>query len=67
MIVAYRVHDRAVFLFGFAKSDLENINVEGLKSAKEIASELLAATHDQLSAALTTGRILEIFDDHKDA
>jgi hypothetical protein len=65
MIVAYRIHDRAIFVFGFAKSEQENIGPEDLKTAKDIASELLAATDDQLDAAVAAERILEIPDDHK--
>jgi hypothetical protein len=67
MIVAYRSHDRAVFVFGFTKSEQENIGPEDLKTAKDIASELLVATDDQLNAAVAAERILEIRNDHKKA
>ena len=67
MIVAYRSHDRAVFVFGFAKSEQENVGPEDLKTAKDIASELLAASDDQLNAAVAAERILEIRNDHKKA
>lgn len=63
MIVAFRVKDRAVFVFGFAKSKLANIDPEDLKSAREIADELLKLSQKQLDAAVHAGRILEIHDD----
>jgi hypothetical protein len=66
MIVAYRIHDRAIFLFGFAKSQQENIDPEDLRTAREIAQDLLRANHDQLKAAIVAGEIQEIpYDEEK--
>lgn len=66
MIVAYRIHDRAIFLFGFAKSRQENIDSGDLQTAREIAQDLLRANHDQLKAAIAAGEIQEIpYDQEK--
>lgn len=43
MIVAYRAKNRAIFLFGFAKSEMENIAANQLAVARDIARKLLAA------------------------
>ena len=43
MIVAYRAKDRAIFLFGFAKSERENIGPDEQLSFREIAVDWLAA------------------------
>jgi hypothetical protein len=62
-IVAYRSNDRAIFIFGFAKSHLGNIEPEDLKTAREVAVELLKASQNQLDEAVDVGRILEIHND----
>lgn len=43
MIVVYRTKDRAVFLYGFAKSERENIEAADLEDLRLIASDFLAA------------------------
>jgi hypothetical protein len=65
MIVAYRFHDRAVFLFGFAKSDLDNIDDDQLRTARTTASYLLGANQTQLKTAIAEGEIQEIPYDHE--
>ena len=60
VIVAYRTHDRAFFLFGFAKSQQENIGPDELRTAREIALDLLRANQDQLKAGIAAGEIREI-------
>jgi hypothetical protein len=36
-IIAFRAKGRAVFLFGFAKSEMENINSNQLETARKLA------------------------------
>ena len=43
MIVVYRTKDRAIFLYGFAKSERENIEASDLEDLRLIASDFLAA------------------------
>jgi hypothetical protein len=43
MIVVYRTKDRAVFLYGFAKSERENIDAGELEDLRIIAADFLAA------------------------
>jgi len=52
MIVAYRIKTRALFLFGFAKSDRENIEQDQLASARVIAEDLLALDDESLKRAI---------------
>ena len=59
-ILAFQTNDRAIFISGFPKNGQENIGSDELKTLKEIASDLLAATQDQLNVAVAAGRILEI-------
>ena len=43
MIVVYRTMDRAIFLYGFAKSERENIEAADLADLGLIAADFLAA------------------------
>jgi len=63
MIVAYRVRDLAVFFYGFAKSELENIAPRQLLAAREIAAEWLAANAERLARAVSTNELEEITDE----
>src|SRR5579859_1056516 len=42
MMIAYRLKDRAVFFYGFAKSDRENLSRNELSTAREVAADFLA-------------------------
>lgn len=47
-LIAYRRGDRAIFVLGFAKSQRENIEIDELRSIREIAVEYLAFTSREL-------------------
>ncbi|HWT66670.1 MAG TPA: type II toxin-antitoxin system RelE/ParE family toxin [Terracidiphilus sp.] len=57
-ILAYRRADRAVFLYGFAKSERENIEPHELIELRKIGSNWLNATNEVLTKALDQ-RLLE--------
>jgi hypothetical protein len=59
-IIAYRTNQRAVFLFGFAKSEMENIAPNQLTAARDIAKKLLAADNAQIARDLEEGQLQEI-------
>jgi hypothetical protein len=60
MIVAYRARGRAVFLFGFAKNEQENIDPDELLSLREIAADWLAADAAKIAQALESEFLQEI-------
>ena len=62
-IVATRLTDRWVFLYGFAKNERATIRDDELKALQEIASELLALDERQLAVALAADELVEICDD----
>lgn len=62
MIVVYRAGDRAVFIYGFAKSERENIDQGQLETMREIATDLLSADEAQLSRSMTDDLLKEISD-----
>jgi hypothetical protein len=60
MMIAYRAKDRAVFFYGFAKSDRENIDQDELATMREIAADLLAGDADRLAEAIRSNKIEEV-------
>jgi hypothetical protein len=60
MIVAYRSRIRAVFLFGFAKNEREDIESDALLSLRQIAADWLAADAATIRAKLEEGTLREI-------
>jgi hypothetical protein len=62
VIVAYRTKGRAVFLFGFAKNERENITSDELIFLRELAKNWLAADAAKIQDEIETGNIQEIED-----
>lgn len=68
MIVAYRVKERAVFLYGFAKNERENIEPDELEDLRLVARGWLEATSERIETALKDGAIQEVkHDEESDA
>ena len=59
-IVLFRRGERAFFVYGFAKSDRDNIRRDELKAFRKLAGEMLAYDDKALEAALKNGTIMEI-------
>jgi hypothetical protein len=66
MIIGYRVKNRAIFLFGFAKNERANIDEGELATWRDVATALLSATDDQIDLAIEKGEILEVIYDQND-
>ncbi len=66
VIVAYRVKQRAVFLFGFAKSDLENIDSRELASLRAFGNRWLIADEAQIALGIREDEIQEVTDGQED-
>lgn len=62
-LVATRLTDRWIFLYGFAKNERATIRDDELKALQEIASELLGLDERQLAVALAADELVEICDD----
>ena len=63
MMVAYRAKGRAVFLYGFAKNERDNINSDELLTLREIAAGWLAADTAKIRQALEEEALQEVNDD----
>jgi hypothetical protein len=62
VIVAYRAKGRAVFLFGFAKSERENISLDELMFFRELAENWRAAGAARIQREIEAGNLREIED-----
>jgi hypothetical protein len=51
-IIAYRAGDRAIFLYGFAKNDQDNLSPDELQTFKKLARDILALESDALDRAV---------------
>ncbi len=60
VLMAYRPKLRAVFLYGFAKSERDNVKDDELATARDIARAWLAASTIQLAQAVADGLIEEV-------
>jgi hypothetical protein len=65
MIVAYRVKRRAVFLYGFAKSERENIDPDELPFLRGARSDGLPRMPQKTREALEDGALQEIDNDQQ--
>jgi hypothetical protein len=66
MMIAYRVKDRAVYFYGFAKSDRENLSQNELVTARKVASDFLATDADGLATAIEENEIEEVTNDQEE-
>jgi hypothetical protein len=66
-ILAYRRLGRAIFVFGFAKSALENIERENLETLQDIAAIWLPADERKIANGLQNGELEEVpYDSEED-
>lgn len=64
LLIAYRSGKRAVFLYGFAKSERDNIEADELETIKEIGAAWLETKKERLEYAINTGILREVsYDD----
>jgi hypothetical protein len=62
-LILFRVGTRAVFAFGFAKSDQANIAPADLALLKNTASMTLGLTEDDIARLVATGQLIEVLRD----
>jgi hypothetical protein len=67
MLIAYRAGVRAVFLYGFAKRERENIDEDELLTLREIGAAWLAADARQIALALDEEALQEVPHEETDA
>lgn len=62
-LLAYRVGDKAFFVYGFAKNARANINDKELKVLKLYADTLLSYSKAELDKAAKSGELIEVVND----
>ena len=62
-IVLYRKDDRAFFVFGFPKSEQDNIREDEEVQFKKMAKQVLALTDEQLQLLIAKGQFEEVVKD----
>jgi len=66
LLIAYRSGKRAVFLYGFAKSERDNIEADELETLKEIGAAWLEAKKERLEYVIKEGILKEVsYEDRK--
>ena len=59
-MIAYRSDTRAVFLFGFAKNDQDNIDDDELKNLRKAAAKILGWNDKDVAALVAAGKWTEV-------
>jgi hypothetical protein len=59
-VIAYRRGDRAIFLFGFAKNERDNVDGDELDELKAVARRFLALSEDQIEALIAAHEMMEV-------
>jgi hypothetical protein len=59
-LLAFKMGDKAFFMFGFAKNQQDNISPKELKALKAMAKQVLGYTPAQLNVALNAGEFIEV-------
>ena len=65
-LVFFRHEERAIFAFGFAKSDKANLSAAEMKVYKQAAKIVLALTQAQIDIEVRAERLFEVNDDAQD-
>jgi len=66
LLMVYRSGDLAVFLYGFAKNERDNIDPDDLETLREIGAAWLEAKDKTLEYAIQKGVLKEVrYDDQK--
>jgi hypothetical protein len=65
-LIFFRAGERAIFAFGFAKSDRANLNAEEMATFKKAAKIVLALTQAQIDIEVEAGRLKEVNRDDQD-
>ncbi len=66
-IILFRRGQRAVFVYGFAKKDKENVDPDEEKQFKEAAQHVLRLTETQLAQLVKQGDFLEVREREQEA
>jgi hypothetical protein len=64
-MIFFRAGERAIFIHGFAKNEVENIRSDELTALKKLAGEMLAYRKEELEMLVASGTLMEVECDGK--
>lgn len=64
-MILFRAPERAVFVHGFAKNEVENIGPNELIALKKLASSMLALSEKEIESVIASGTLTEVKCDGK--
>jgi hypothetical protein len=65
-LIAFKAAKRSVFMFGFAKSDQDNINDRELEDLRKAAKVYMELSEDGVDAAVAEKKLLEVVCDDEE-
>lgn len=65
-LIAFRIDDKAFFLYGFAKNERDNISGKELKALRLLAGQYLGYSDVALKKAVKAGELIEVTNDEQD-
>jgi hypothetical protein len=65
-IIIYRSARRAIFVFGFAKSGMANLEPDELEGYRELASMYLAKSEKEMDCFVAEGALSEVKEDEEE-
>ncbi|EKD75002.1 MAG: hypothetical protein ACD_44C00260G0004 [uncultured bacterium] len=63
MLVAFKMLDKAIFLYGFPKNERGNINKKEEKALKILANFFFNYSESQIDDAVKTGDLIEVYNE----
>jgi hypothetical protein len=64
-LIFFRTGERAIFVHGFAKNEVENIRSDELAALKKLSALMLAYRREEIEKAVASGTLLEVKCDGK--
>jgi hypothetical protein len=64
-LIFFRAGERAIFVHGFAKNEVENIRSDELAALKKLSALMLAYRREEIEKAVASGTLLEVKGDGK--
>lgn len=64
-VIAYRTSQRSVFLYGFAKSERDNIEIRELDVLRKLARQYLGYNDSQIAMAIEAAELQEVLCDEQ--
>jgi hypothetical protein len=64
VLIAFRIKDLAIFLYGFAKNERDNIDEQELATLKDLAAAWMSS-NENVQRDYKIGLLLEVKDEHE--